>query len=236
MTAGTPAAQAVKRSTGSVLLVMVAVGDPVEAGLVRSLRFPGGNVTGLMSWEDLADHQHLLIARDLIPGLSQVAAFTNSANASLKRSSERLQRIATRLKIKVQVLDVRSPDELDAAFHLVAQNRPQVLLVPGDGVFLTTRTRIAEFAMQRGLPSMHAYREFVAEGGLLSLGPNYAAMHRRAAWYVDRILGQGTKAGDLPVEEPWAAQFELVINLKTAKALGLTIPPSLLARADEVIE
>jgi ABC-type uncharacterized transport system substrate-binding protein len=233
VTAGTPASHAVKKATTSVPLVMVAVGDPVASGLVPSLTRPAGNITGLTSMGDELEGKRLELLRDVIPTISHVAALTNSGNASLKKASEVLRAVGAALHVRVLLLDVRSEDQLDAAFDVMVQKRPDALLVPGDRVFLTNRVRIVQFAAQRRLPGMYAYRELVEAGGLISYGPNYAAMHRRAAYYVDRIL-KGTKPGDLPVEQP--TKFELVINLKTAKALGLTIPPSLLLRADQVIE
>jgi putative ABC transport system substrate-binding protein len=233
VTAGTPASLAVQKATTSVPLVMVAVGDPVATGLVASLARPAGNITGLTSMGDELEGKRLELLRELIPTLSQVAALTNSGNASLKKASEVLQAVAAALKIKVLVVDVRSADQLDGAFDIIVQKRPHALLVPGDRVFLTNRVRIVQFAAQRRLPAMSAYRELVEAGGLISFGPSYAGMHRRAAFYVDRIL-KGAKPGDLPVERP--TTFEMVINLKTAKALGLTIPQTLLQRADQVIE
>jgi len=233
VTAGTPASLAVQKATTSVPLVMVAVGDPVATGLVASLARPAGNITGLTSMGDELEGKRLELLRELIPTLSQVAALTNSGNASLKKASEVLQAVAAALKIKVLVVDVRSADQLDGAFDIIVQKRPHALLVPGDRVFLTNRVRIVQFAAQRRLPAMSAYRELVEAGGLISFGPSYAGMHRRAAFYVDRIL-KGAKPGDLPVERP--TTFEMVINLKTAKALGLTIPQTLLLRADQVIQ
>ena len=233
VTAGTPASHAVKKATTSVPLVMVAVGDPVASGLVPSLTRPAGNITGLTSRGDELDGKRLEQLKDLIPSISHVAVLTNSGNASLKKSAEVLRGVAAALHIKVLVLDVRSAEQLDGAFDVMVQKRPEALLVPGDRVFLANRVRIVQFTAQRRLPSIHAYRELVEAGGLISFGPSYAGMHRRAAYYVDRIL-KGAKPGDLPVEGP--TTFELVINLKTAKALGLTIPPSLLQRADQVIE
>jgi ABC-type uncharacterized transport system substrate-binding protein len=233
VTAGTPASHAVKKATTSVPLVMVAVGDPVASGLVPSLTRPAGNITGLTSRGDELDGKRLELLKDLIPTISHVAVLTNSGNASLKKSAEVLRGVAAALHIKVLVLDVRSAEQLDGAFDVMVQKRPEALLVPGDRVFLANRVRIVQFTAQRRLPGIHAYRELVEAGGLISFGPSYAGMHRRAAYYVDRIL-KGAKPGDLPVEGP--TTFELVINLKTAKALGLTIPPSLLQRADQVIE
>jgi ABC-type uncharacterized transport system substrate-binding protein len=233
VTAGTPASLAVQKATTSVPLVMVAVGDPVATGLVASLGRPAGNITGLTSMGDELEGKRLELLRELIPTLSQVAALTNSGNASLKKASEVVQAVAAALKIKVLVVDVRSADQLDGAFDIIVQKRPHALLVPGDRVFLTNRVRIVQFAAQRRLPAMSAYRELVEAGALISFGPSYAGMHRRAAFYVDRIL-KGAKPGDLPVERP--TTFEMVINLKTAKALGLTIPQTLLQRVDRVIK
>ena len=233
VTAGTPASHAVKKATTSVPLVMIGVGDPVASGLVPSLARPAGNITGLTSMGDELEGKRLELLRELIPTLSHVAALTNSGNPSLKKASEVLQAVAAALNIRLLVLDVRSTDQLDAAFDLIVQKRPDALLVPGDRVFLTNRVRIVQFAAQRRLPAMSAYRELVEVGGLISFGPSYASMHRRAAFYVDRIL-KGTKPGDLPVERP--TTFEMVVNLKAAKTLGFTIPSAVLARADEVIQ
>jgi putative ABC transport system substrate-binding protein len=233
VTAGTPASLTVKKSTMSVPLVMVAVGDPVASGLVPSLTKPAGNITGLTSMGDELEGKRLELLRDLLPNISHVAALTNSANASMKKAVEALLAVGAALKIKILVLDVRSVDQLDEAFAVMREKRPDALLVPADRVFLTNRARIAEFAAQQQLPSIHGYRELVEAGGLISYGPSYAGMHRRAAYYVDRIL-KGARPGDLPIEGP--TTFDLVINMKTAKALGLTIPPTLLLRANHVIE
>jgi putative ABC transport system substrate-binding protein len=233
VTAGTPASLAVKKATTSIPLVMIAVGDPVASGLVPSLTRPGGNITGLTSMGDELEGKRLELLRDLLPTISHVAALTNSGNASMKKATDVLSAVAAALKIKVMVLDVRSVDQLEKAFDVMRQTRPDALLVPADRVFLANRARIVEFAAQKHLPSIHGYRELVEAGGLISYGPSYAGMHRRAAHYVDRIL-KGTKPGDLPIEGP--TNFDLVINMKTAKALGLTIPPALLLRATQVIE
>jgi putative ABC transport system substrate-binding protein len=233
VTAGTPASLAVKKATTSVPLVMVAVGDPIASGLVPSLRRPEGNITGLTSMGDELEGKRLELLRDLLPSISHVAALTNSGNASMKKAVEVLLAVGAALKIKILVLDVRSADQLDKAFAVMREKKPDGLLVPADRVFLTNRARIAEFAAQQQLPSIHGYRELVEAGGLLSYAPSYAGMHRRAAYYVDRIL-KGTKPGDLPIERP--TTFDLVINMKTAKALRLTIPPTLLLRVDQVIE
>jgi putative tryptophan/tyrosine transport system substrate-binding protein len=233
VTAGTPASHAVKKATNSVPLVMVAVGDPVASGLVPSVTRPGGNITGLTSMGDELEGKRLELLRDLIPTISHVAALTNSGNASMKKASEVLLAVAAALKIKVMVFDVRSADQLEKAFDVMRQKRPDALLVPADRVFLNNRARIVEFAAQQRLPGIHGYRELVEAGGLISYGPSYEGMHRRAAYYVDRIL-KGTRPGDLPIEGP--TTFDLVINMNTAKTLGLTIPPALLLRANQVIE
>jgi putative ABC transport system substrate-binding protein len=182
---------------------------------------------------DELEGKRLELLRDLLPSISHVAALTNSGNASMKKAVEVLLAVGAALKIKILVLDVRSADQLDKAFAVMREKKPDGLLVPADRVFLTNRARIAEFAAQQQLPSIHGYRELVEAGGLLSYAPSYAGMHRRAAYYVDRIL-KGTKPGDLPIERP--TTFDLVINMKTAKAMRLTIPPTLLLRVDQVIE
>jgi putative ABC transport system substrate-binding protein len=188
VTAGTPASLAVKKATTHVPLVMIAVGDPVASGLVPNLTRPAGNITGLTSRGDELEGKRLELLRDLIPTISHVAALTNSGNASMKKASEVLVAVAEALKLKVLVLDVRSADQLGKAFDVMRQKRPDGLLVPADRVFLTNRARIVEFAAQQQVPSIHGYRELVEAGGLISYGPSYAGMHRRAASYVDRIL------------------------------------------------
>jgi putative ABC transport system substrate-binding protein len=233
VTAGTPASHAVKKATTSVPLVMVAVGDPVGSGLVPSLTRPGGNITGLTSIAEEIEGKRLELLREVVPNVAHVAALGNFGNASQKKAFEALQAAATALRIKLLSLDVRTGDQLDGAFAVMVRERPEALLVFADRVFLHNRVRIMDFATKHRLPGVHAYRELIEVGGLMSYGPSYARMHRRAAYYVDRIL-KGAKPGELPVERP--TTFEMVINLKAAKALGLTIPPAVLARADEVIE
>lgn len=233
VTAGTPASLAVKKATTSVPLVMVAVGDPVASGLVPSITRPGGNITGLTSIGDELDGKWLELLREVVPNLFRVAALINLGNASHKKAFEHLRAAGAAAQIKVLFLDVRTAEQLDGAFALAVKERSQALMVLADRVFLANRARIVEFAVQRRLPSVHAYRELVEEGGLMSFGPSYAGIHRRAAHYVDRIL-KGTKPGDLPVEGPMT--FDLILNLKAAKALGLTMPPSVMLRTNQVIE
>ena len=233
VTAGTPAALAVKRATTSIPLVMVAVGDPVGTGIVASLARPGGNITGLTSIAADLEGKRLELLREVIPKLSHIAVLWNPTSPFQVVAEKELQAAAQMLRIKVLSLGVRAAEELDNAFAAILRERPGALLVLADRLFLHNRTRIVDFAAKQRLPGVHAYRELVDAGGLMSFGPSYAGMHRRAAIYVDKIL-KGAKPADLPVEQP--TKFELVINLKTAKALGLKIPQSVLIRADEVIQ
>ena len=233
VTAGTPAAQAVSKAATPIPLVMVAVGDPVDTGLVASLRRPGGNNTGLTSLAPELEGKRLELLREVVPDLSYVAVLWNPANAYMAATERAVQVAAKVLGIKVLSLAVRTLEEIETALASVVKEQPRALNVLADRLFLHNRTRIIEFAVQQRLPGVHAYRELVLSGGLMSYGPSYADMHRRAAAYVDKIL-KGAKAGDLPVEQP--AKFELVVNVKTAKVLGLTVSPIILARADEVIE
>lgn len=233
VTAGTPASLAVKKATNTIPLVMIAVGDPVATGLVPSLARPGGNITGLTSISEDLEGKRLELLREVVPGVSHVAVFWNPANPIHVRLEKEVQTAAAVLRIKVLSLAVRTKEEIEAAFATILKERPEALLVLADRLFLHHRKPLMDFAAQHRLPGVHAYRELVEAGGLMSYGPSYAGMHRRAAYFVDRIL-KGANPGDLPVERP--ASFELVVNLNAAKALGLALPPSLLARATEVIE
>jgi putative tryptophan/tyrosine transport system substrate-binding protein len=233
VTAGTPAAFAVKKATASTPCVMVAVGDPVGTGLVASLARPGGNMTGLTSIAPDLEGKRLALLREVLPRLEQFAVLWNPANPFHVSAEQEVRAAGRSLRMEVHSLPVQTSEELDAAFASVLQTRPGALLVLADRIFLHNRARIMDFAAEHRLPGVYAYRELVEAGGLMSYGPNYADMHRRAAAYVDKIL-KGAKPADLPLEQP--TSFALVINLKTANALGLDIPPSLLARADEVIE
>jgi putative ABC transport system substrate-binding protein len=233
VTAGTPASLAVKKATTSIPLVMVAVGDPVATGLVASLARPGGNITGLTSIAEEMEGKRLELLREVVPKVSHIAVLWN-AGSPIQVIQEREMQAAIRVVgMKMLSLGVRTAEQIEDAFATMVRERPGALFVLADRLFLHHRTRIMDFAAQHRLPGVHAYRELVEAGGLMSFGPSYAGMHRRAAYFVDRIL-RGAKPADLPVERP--SKFELVINLKTAKVLGLTIPQSLLQRADQVIE
>jgi putative ABC transport system substrate-binding protein len=233
VTAGTPATLAVKAATTSVPLVMVAVGDPVGTGIVASLGRPGGNITGLSSIAPELEGKRLELLRELIPNLSHVAVLWNPVNPFHVTSLKQARVAAELLRMRVQSVEVRASEEIDGALAAIASERPGALLILADRVFLHNRKRLMDFATQNRIPGVYAYRELVEAGGLMSFGPNYADMHRRAATYVDKIL-KGTKPADLPVQQP--TKFELFVNVKAAKALGLTIPESFLLRADEVIE
>jgi putative ABC transport system substrate-binding protein len=229
-----PTALAAKNATKTIPLVTVAVGDPVALGLVASLARPGGNITGLTNsvGPEIAGKQ-LELLKEVVPRVSRMAVLWNPntrGNALALRETE----IAARaLGLELQPLEARSLNDFDRAFAAMTAKRAGALLVLGDVMFSTHRNRLADLAAKNRLPAMYAARESVEAGWLMSYGPNTPELFRRAAAYVDKIL-KGAKPGDLPIEQP--SKFELVINVKTAKALGLTMPPSLLQRADEVIQ
>lgn len=233
VTAGTPATLAVKKATTSVPVVMTAVGDPVGTGIVPSLSHPGGNITGLTAISTEMDAKRLELLREVVPSASYIAVLWNASSPLQVLAEKQVQAAAHVLRMRVLSLGVKTEEEIKSALAVMARERPDALLVLADRLLLHHRALIMDFATRHRLPGVHAYRELVEAGGLMSYGPSYADMHRRAAYFVDRIL-KGAKAGDLPVERP--ATFDLVINLKAAKAFGLTIPPSVLLRATEVIQ
>ena len=233
VTAGTPAALAVKKATTTVPLVMVAVGDPVGTGLVPSLARPGGNLTGLSSIAPDLEGKRLDLLREIVPKLSNVAMFFNSLNPFHVASMQQAGTAAQAMGIKLQQHDIRKSEDLDRAFAAVRKKRPDALLILADRVFLHNRQRMIDFTEEQHLPNINAYTELVEAGGLMSYGPSYEDMHKRAAIYVDKIL-KGAKPADLPIEQP--SKFTFVINLNAAKALGVTMPPSLITLADKVIE
>ena len=233
VTAGTPAASAVKKVAPTTPLVMIAVGDPITTGLVVSLARPGGNATGLVSIAPDLEGKRLELLREIVPGLGDVALLANPANAFHVVSEQQVRAAAKAMHVRVHSVSVRAAEEFDAAFAALSRQRPGALIMLADRLFLHHRARIADFALKQRVPAVYAYRELVEAGGLMAFGPSYPAMHRRAAYFVDRIL-KGTAAAELPMEQP--SKFELVINLKTAKALALAIPQSVLLRADDVIE
>jgi putative ABC transport system substrate-binding protein len=233
VTAGTPAALAVKKATTTVPLVMVAVGDPVGTGLVPSLARPNGNLTGLSSVAPDLEGKRLELLREIVPSVSHIAVFLNSLNPFHVASIRQAQAAGKALGIKVQQYDIRKSEDLDGAFAALRKERPDALLILADRVFLHNRQRMMDFTEEQRLPNVNAYKELVEAGGLISYGPSYEDMHKRAAIYVNKIL-KGAKPGNLPIEQP--TKFTLVVNLKAAKALGISMPPTVLSRADEVIE
>jgi putative ABC transport system substrate-binding protein len=232
--AGDPAIDAARRATSTIPIVMVAAGDPVQAGFVASLARPGGNITGMTFLTRELAAKRLEILKEIVPTASRVAILWNPDNPGGLADFNATQAAATLLKLNLQSREVRTVLEFEGAFQSMADERAQGIVVLTDPLTATRAGKpIAELAAKHRLPTMCELREFTDAGGLISYGPSLLAMIQRAATFVDKIL-KGAKPADLPVEQP--TTFELVINLKTAKALGLTIPPSLLARADQVIE
>ena len=224
---------AARNATKTVPIVMVFGPDPVESGLVTSLARPGGNITGLTSLSaDLAPKQ-LELLKEMVPGLERVAVLWNPANPWHAAAVKRVETSARALRLRLQVLAVRGPDEFDAAFAAMAKERAGGFLGLADPITFLHRARLADLATKHRLPSMNGLVEYAEAGGLASYWPNSAEMFRRAASYVHKILS-GARPGDLPIEQP--LKFDLVVNLETAKALRLTIPSSLLLRVDRLIE
>ena len=229
----TPATLAAKRATSTIPIVMIAVGDPVGYGVVTSLARPGGNVTGVGNVaRDLTGKQMQLL-KEIRPDATQIAVLRNSANPVTAPLWREAQAAGESLRLQLQHVEVREPRGLEAAFAAMKRNRAAGIVILADPLFLGERRRLAELAQQARLITVFQRNENVDAGGLMSYGPKLTEQFRQAAVYIDKIL-KGAKPADLPVEQP--TKFDLVINLKTAKALGLTIPPSLLARADQAIE
>jgi putative ABC transport system substrate-binding protein len=233
VTAGTPASLAVKKATTTIPLVMIAVGDPVGSGLIASLAHSRGNVTGLTSISPELDGKRLELLREVVPNISHVAVMWNPTSP-LQVVAEKATRAAAQpMGIRILSLGVHADEQFDHAFATIRKEKPGALLVLADRLFLHNRARMMEFAIHNRLPGVHAYVELVEGGGLMSYGPSYSGMHKRAAYYIDKIL-KGTNPADLPIEAP--AKFELVVNIKAAKQIGVSIPPSVLYRADRVIK
>jgi len=223
---------AAKEATSVIPIVFPVAADPVGSGLVASLARPGGNVTGLsVQFTDLAGKRVELL-REVVPGLRRLAIMVNVDDPGAVLDMREVQATASTLGLDVVTLEIRRAEDIAPAFETL-KDRVDALYVCGDALVNTNRIRINTLAVGARLPTMHGFREYVQAGGLMSYGPNFPDLFRRAAEYVDKIL-RGAKPGDIPVEQP--TKFDLVINLITAKALGLDVPPTLLARADEVIE
>jgi len=229
----TSATAAAKNSTGTIPIVMINVSDPDGTGLIVGLARPGGNVTGLTNIAPELYRKRLELVKETIGNVRRVAILSNPANPVHALLIQEVKGVAPSQGVQLQFLEARGPSEFDGAFAAMAKERVGALLVVSDGLFTLHRARLAELAARSRLPAVYNAREYVEAGGLMSYGPSFSDQWRRAATYVDKIL-KGAKPADLPVERP--TKFELVINLKTAKALGLTIPSSLLVRADQIIE
>jgi putative tryptophan/tyrosine transport system substrate-binding protein len=225
-------ALAAKKATGTIPIVMVAA-DPVGLGLVLSLARPGGNLTGLSYFNEAIIARRLQLLKEFVPGLVRVAVLRNPSVAVHATFWLDTEAAARTLGVVLQPLDVRGPEDFEAAFAAATRGNAQALIAFDDPLTIAHRPRIAALAASRRLPAMYGLREFPDDGGLISYGASFVDLFRRAATYVDKIL-KGAKPADLPVEQP--TKFELVINRKAANALGLTVPPALLAQVDEVIE
>jgi len=229
----TPAGFAVKSPATNIPVVFPNAISPVESGLIASLSHPGGNITGGAAQTAALSTKRLEILKEVVPGLSRGAVLWNTANPALAYPWKLTQNAATALGVELEPVEVRSSQDIDAAFAKMTDARPDALIVLQDALTLQHRKEIIDFTIEKRLPGMFVAREWVASGGLMSYGENLAEMYRRGAYFVDKIL-KGAKPADLPVEQ--VTKFELIINLKTAKSIGWTIPPVILATADEVIE
>jgi putative tryptophan/tyrosine transport system substrate-binding protein len=233
VTRGTPAAQAAKAATAAVPVVMAGSGDPVGTGIVSSLARPGGNITGLSALNIETYGKRVEILRELVPQLERIAGLFNMNNPVLQPQWAETQRAAQSLGLESRLLDVREAADLEGAFQTAKKERVGALVVALDSLTQANQIRIVQLAATHRLPTIYAAGEFVSSGGLLAYTTDFPDLYYRAARYVDKIL-KGEKPADLPIEQ--STKFVMMINLKTAKALGLAIPPALLARADEVIE
>ncbi len=233
LTGSNPGALAAKHATTTIPIVMVTTGDPIGGGIVTSLAHPGGNLTGVtaLGWELSAKRLEAL--KGAVPGVQRVAVLVNPGAPYTRPFLAEREGVARDLGLKIQVLEARSPGELEAAFATMAHERAEAVMVLTDVLFITERRAIVELAARRRLPAVYFDRQFVDAGGLMFYGASLVHMYRRAALYVDKVL-KGVRPADLPIEQP--TTFELVVNLRAARALGLKIPPAFLLRADQVIE
>jgi putative ABC transport system substrate-binding protein len=233
LTAGTESTDAARKATKTIPIVMAAVGDPIAAGFIASLARPGGNITGasLLATELTAKRLELL--KEVLPTLTRLAVFWSAANASVLQKLKQIQAAAPRFAVRVHAFELHVPDDLDKSFKSAVQVGAQAVITTEDAIQITYRTRIAELGKQYKIPVASEFGEFAQAGTLMSFGPSILDQFRYAARYVDHLF-RGARPGDLPVEQ--ATRFELLVNLKTAKALGVPIPSAILSRADEVIE
>jgi putative ABC transport system substrate-binding protein len=233
VTAGTPGCLAAKQATTTIPIVFAVLGDPVSVGVVASLAKPDGNITGLSLMATDLSAKRLELLQLLVPSISRVAVLWDSSNTGMSMRVRETRLAAEQLKISFYDAGARDLDGLEASFTALSEGRVKALVVTAEAFTNRNRDRILDFSMRNRIPTIYEDGSFARAGGLMAYGPSIPNMYRRAAGYVDKIL-KGAKPADLPVEQP--TTFELVINLKTAKALGIEVPPTLLARADEVIE
>jgi putative ABC transport system substrate-binding protein len=229
----TQASLAARKATATIPIVMIGVGDPVGSGLVANLAHPGGNVTGASTLATDVVGKQLQLLQDMVPGARRVAALSNPANRVFQQQQvAEARESATKLQLQLALFEARTPDEIDRAFAALSKERPDALLILADPVLATHSKRIADLALRHRIPGLGG-SAFAASGLLAGYGPDFLEGYRRAAWYVSRILN-GAKPGDLPVEQ--STKFELIVNAGTARALGVAIPPSIVARADQIIQ
>ena len=233
VTAGSPALHAATKATSTIPIVMRTGGDPVKAGLVASLARPGGNITGVYAMSVELSGKRLELLAEVVPGIKHIAVLTASRNFKATNESKEMEAAARTLEVKLQILSARDPDTIDGAFLAMSKERAEALVQIPHALYVQHQDRILNHVARNRLPSIYSHHKDVEKGGLMSYGVNYDAEYRRTAVYADKIL-KGRKPADLPVEQP--KKFEFIINLKTAKQIGLTIPANLLLRADKVIK
>jgi putative tryptophan/tyrosine transport system substrate-binding protein len=230
---GSRSVEAARQATSTIPIVMTGIGDPVGQGSVSSLARPGANVTGLSALLSQLSGKRLELLVEAVPGASPIAVLGDAGSAAVSARFQHTRAAAQLLGVEVQSLEVREPSELERAFEATVRHSAAAVIVLHNGFTVTHRAKIMELLVRRRLPAMYENSEWTKAGGLMAYGANLASMHRRAAYYVDRIL-KGASPADLPVEQP--REFDFVLNLKTAQALGLTIPPHVLLQATEVIQ
>ena len=233
LTAGTEATDAARKATTSIPIVMTAVGDPIAAGFITSLARPGANITGASLLATELTAKRLQLLKEVLPTLTRLAVFWSSANASVVQKLKQIQAAAPRFQVQLHPFELRVPADLEKGFESAVQFGAQALMTTEDAIQITYRAQVVELGKQHRMPVASEFGEFAQAGALMSFGPSILDQFRHAAGYVDKLF-KGARPGDLPVEQ--ATRFELVVNLKTAKALGVTIPPSVLSRADQVIQ